>query len=149
MREMYGNKIFEGNYPDKFRCQPGNTRTNITGHCPMVEVLHPVSGVVLANVGVPTLADSGMGGSKRTREDASTSLCGIHLFKKSSFWGTSVLTCTEEGVAAIQRISYQDKEGDDNMDVQCLPLLATISETSLTYCCVNMSWFFNIIIMFV
>ena len=60
-----------------------------------------------------------------------------------------MLTCTEEGVAAIQRISYQDKEGDDNMDVQCLPLLATISETSLTYCCINMSWFFNIIIMFV
>jgi hypothetical protein len=51
-----------------------------------VEVLHPVSGVVLANVGVPTLADSAMGGSKRTREDASTSVCGIHLFKKSSFW---------------------------------------------------------------
>lgn len=51
-----------------------------------VEVLHPVSGIVLANVGVPTLADSAMGGSKSTREDASTSVCGIHLFKKSSFW---------------------------------------------------------------
>jgi len=51
-----------------------------------VEVLQPVSGAVLANVGVPTLADSAMGGSKRTREDASTSVCGIHLFKKNSFW---------------------------------------------------------------
>lgn len=51
-----------------------------------VEVLHPVSGVVLANVRVPTLADSAMEGSKRTREDASDSVCGIHLFKKSSFW---------------------------------------------------------------
>lgn len=43
-----------------------------------------------------------------------------------------MLTCTEEGVAAIQRILYQDKEGDDNMDV-CTTHKDAVDEASTSW----------------
>uniref|UniRef100_A0A7I4AKR3 Ribosome biogenesis protein NSA1 n=1 Tax=Physcomitrium patens TaxID=3218 RepID=A0A7I4AKR3_PHYPA len=87
-----------------------------------VEVLNPVNGVRLAEVVVPTSISERVNGN---REDASDAVCGLHLFKKNSIWGTAVLTCTEQGVAAIQRISFPaddedmgvSNDGDEDMGV--------------------------------
>ncbi|KAG0624808.1 hypothetical protein M758_2G005500 [Ceratodon purpureus] len=77
-----------------------------------VEVLNPASGVRLTQIGVPTTTGTATEASNGKREDATDAICGLHLFKKTGIWGTAVLTCTEQGVVAIQRISCQDDDED-------------------------------------
>ncbi|CAK9255974.1 unnamed protein product [Sphagnum jensenii] len=96
-----------------------------------VEIIDPASGAHRMELGVPTKVDIPNDRS-RGQEDASDVVCGLHLFKESSSGGKSVLTCTEKGVAAIQRVPDQIK--GEATDSELLIANWSISESGCVLC---------------
>lgn len=47
--------------------------------------MNPVSGALLIEVEVPTTCSTPVD-NRGQREDASDAVCGVHLFRRSSFW---------------------------------------------------------------
>lgn len=106
-----------------------------------MEVLNQKTGVRITEIGVPTSTTTD-GSNGKTREDASDAVCGLHLFKKTSPWGSALLTCTEQGVAAIQRIHCRDEDedmgvsngGDVSTSTPAEPIIWSVADSGCVLC---------------
>ncbi|CAM6128722.1 unnamed protein product [Calypogeia fissa] len=96
-----------------------------------VEILHPASGQLQSQLVVPSDPVDTPG---RASRDASDAVCGLHLYSESSSWGPAVLTCTEYGDAALQRLSHEGQVSQSRTDEDQLIVKWNVSQTGSVLC---------------